>query len=184
MITTIFDTETTGLIKPTMNRIEDQPYITEIYCLKVDQAPDGNFTIMDEFESFFKVPHPLSMEITKITGITDAMLETAPTFANAYEELAEFFTGVDRMVAHNMAFDRSMLANELVRIDKVIKFPWARDQLCTVEKTMNIEQRRMSLTNLHKHLFGHEFPNAHRAKSDVLPLYECYKELCKRGYIK
>lgn len=182
MIVTIFDTETTGLIKPGANKIDLQPEITEIYCLKVLQE-GNNFEVLGEFDTMFRTSTPLSEEITRITGITNEMLDGKPRFVEKYEELAEFFTGVDRVVAHNLAFDRSMLANELVRIDKVIKFPWPRDHVCTVERSMYMEQRRISLTNLHIELFGEEFPNAHRAKNDVLPLYRCYKELVRRGKI-
>lgn len=182
MIVTIFDTETTGLIKPKASDIKEQPYITEIYCLKVKQ--EGNdFEVIGEFESLIKPPVPLSEEITRITGLTDHDLKDSPSFAKIAKELAEFHTGVDRMVAHNLAFDRSMLANELVRCGKVLNFPWPVQHVCTVEKTMHIEQRRLSLTKLHQELFGEDFPDAHRAKNDVLPLYRCYKELVKRGAI-
>lgn len=179
MITIVFDTETTGLIKPQEVDIKKQPYITEIYCAKLD----GDFNIIGEFESLIKVPVPLSPEITRITGLTDEMLADQPSFLQLYPKLAEFFTGVDCLVAHNLAFDRSMLANDLNRIGKVIQFPWPRIQICTVEKTLHIEQRRMNLTKLHEHLFGCGFPDAHRAKNDVLPLVRCFKELNERGII-
>jgi len=179
MITIIFDTETTGLIKPSANKIEDQPYITEIYCYKMEE---GNGMI-DSFESMFCPLVPISAEITKITGITQQMCDQAPPFVKKWEELAEFFTGADRMVAHNLAFDRSMLANELVRIGKVLNFPWPRQHICTVEKSMKYEQRRLNLTRLHEYLFAKGFPNAHRAKNDVLPLVDCYNEMIRRGDI-
>lgn len=179
----LFDTETTGLTKPGASDVEEQPYITEIFCLKVEQ--DGkDFEVIDEFESLFKVPVPLDATITKITGLTDADLVNQPTFEQSFQTLASFFTGVDAMVAHNLAFDRTMLANEIVRIKRLLNFPWPREHICTVEKTINIEQRRLSLTKLHDHLFDEEFPNAHRAKNDVMPMYRCYKELVKRGIIK
>jgi len=178
----LFDTETTGLIKPKANKVTDQPYITDLYMLKVEHI--GNeIKVIGEFETLLKPPVPLSAEITKITGLTDDMLKDSPQFFEVYEEIAEFMTGVDRLVAHNLAFDRSMLANELVRCDKVIKFPWPRDHLCTVEKTLHIEQRRMSLTRLHEYFFGKDFDGAHRAKTDVKAMFRCYKEMAKQGMI-
>lgn len=187
MIVTIFDTETTGLIKPKAADMIQQPHITEIYCLKVRQEfVDGEwqFDLLNDFDQLLKVPVPLSDVITRITGLTDNMLADKPTFKEIYPSLAEFMTGTDRLVAHNLAFDSSMLANELVRINKVIKFPWPRDYCCTVEKSLFIEQRRMSLTKLHEHLFGEGFADAHRAKNDVLPLYRCYKKMVEEGMIK
>ncbi len=182
MITVIFDTETTGLINPAAGDIDQQPYITEIYCLKVEQC--GNeFVTLNDFEQLINVPVPLSEAITKITGLTDEDLEGKPIFADIYKSLAEFMTGVDRLVAHNLPFDSSMLANELVRINKVIKFPWPRDHCCTVEKSLHIEQRRMSLTRLYSYFFGRDFPDKHRAKNDVMPLYKCYKRMVEEGMI-
>ena len=171
--TVAFDTETTGLIKPNETDIKKQPYITEIFCAKLNEEGE----IIEEFDQLVKVPVNLSPEITRITGITDDMLSNMPTFAEIAPDLAKFFTGVDIIVAHNLAFDRSMLANELLRCNSLLKFPWPRHHICTVEKTMHIEQRRLNLTALHTHLFGEAFDNAHRAKNDVLPLVRCYNEL-------
>ena len=181
MIEVIFDTETTGLIKPGANDISKQPYITEIYCYKQHRLADGEVVQMMPFESMLCPAIPITAEITKITGITQQMCDSAPSFIEVWEELAEFMTGVDRIVAHNLAFDRSMLANELVRIGKVLNFPWPRQHVCTVEKSMKYEQRRLSLTRLHEYLFATDFPNAHRAKNDVLPLVRCYNKMIEKG---
>ena len=182
MITILFDTETTGLLKPEANDMGKQPYITDIFCLKVQHDING-IEILEQFESLVKPPIPLSAEITKITGLTDADLADQPTFYQIWEELAEFFTGVDRLVAHNLAFDRSMLANELHRSGKVINFPWPREHICTVEKTMQFEQRRLSLQKLHNYLFKRDFKDAHRARPDVMAMFDCYSELLDRGVI-
>lgn len=183
MIAVIFDTETTGLIKPGASKIEEQPYITDLYMLKVEHMDDGSIVKIDDYESLLKVPIPLSSEITRITGLTDESLANSPTFSAECSRIAKFMTGVDRLVAHNLAFDRSMLANELVRINRVLKFPWPREHVCTVEKSIYIEQRRMSLTRLHEHFFGKGFDDAHRAKTDVNALFKCYVEMCKQGMI-
>lgn len=186
MITVIFDTETTGLLKPKASPLSAQPEIIEIYCMKIKEDVVDGKRVMDfigEIDTFVKPMHPPSAEITKITGITDSMLDGAPTFAKLYPALSEFFFGVHRVVAHNLAFDRGMLVNELTRLDKQFKFPWPPSHLCTVEKSMKYEQRRMNLTRLHEHLFGQGFPGAHRAKNDVLPLFRCYQEMVKRGDI-
>lgn len=180
MSTIIFDTETTGLLKPDTVDVAEQPYIIEIFCLKIDK----DLEIVDSYESFIAPPIKLPEKITQITGITDDMLKGQKNFSELYNELSEFFLGVDTMVAHNLAFDRGMIVNELFRINRVLQFPWPMKHICTVEKTMHLEQRRMNLTRLHEHLFNKGFPNAHRAKNDVMPLYDCYKELVKTGVIK
>lgn len=174
----IFDTETTGLIKPNVMGIENQPYITEIYLVKVDE----DFNLIDEFGTYIKPPIPIPEFLQKKIGITDAMVAKAPTFAEVYDKLADFFLGAEELVAHNLAFDRSMLANELVRIEKVLKFPWPKKHTCTVEKSLSIQQRRITLTNLHKEAFGKEFADAHSAKADVYALTRCFHWLHENGY--
>jgi DNA polymerase III epsilon subunit-like protein len=181
--TIVFDTETTGLIKPGAVDIDQQPYIIDIFCLKVKHNGPKELEVIDTFESLVKPPVPITAEINRITGIYDKDVENAPVFIEIQGALANFFLGTTRIVAHNLAFDRGMLTNELFRCDKVLKFPWPIEHICSVEKTMYIEQRRMNLQRLHQELFGEGFADAHRAKPDVMALYRCYEELVKRGII-
>lgn len=182
MIEIIFDTETTGLIKPDAVGLEKQPSIIEIYCYKQERV-DNESNFIEDFESFIKPPAPITEEITKITGINNQMVQHAPEFNQISEEIAEFFLGAERLVAHNLAFDLSMLANELLRCDRILQFPWPMSHVCTVQKSMHYQQRRLSLTRLHEHLFDCDFPNAHRAKNDVEPLVRCYNEMVSKGDI-
>lgn len=168
--TILFDTETTGLLKPSANSLDEQPYIIEIACVKIDE----DFQRLDQYESFIKPPIPVSEEITRITGITQHQVNSAPTFDEVWRQLADFFVGVDTLVAHNLPFDRSMLANELLRIDRVLNFPWPPEHRCTVEMSLGIEQRRLNLAALHTHATGSKHDNAHRAMGDVYALVRCY----------
>ena len=178
----IFDTETTGLIKPDANNLKDQPYITEFYGVKYVEGID--IQQMDVLHLMIKPPVPLSAEITRITGITNDYIKDCPSFAEVYGSLVEFFIGAHTMVAHNLAFDRSMVANELLRIDKVLNFPWPHKHICTVEKSMYLEQRRLNLTKLNEYATGRaEIPGAHRAGNDVAALVACYAWLDKQGKI-
>lgn len=181
--TIVFDTETTGLLKPEIVDLDQQPYIIEIFCTKFQQKGDE----IDKptfFETLILPPIKLEPIITKITSITDEMLADRPNFEYVYPELAKFFTGVDRVVAHNLAFDRGMLVNELKRLEREFQFPWPRQQVCTVEYSKYIQNRRLSLSKLHMHAFGETFSDAHRAKSDVLALVRCYHWLVQQGRIK
>ena len=180
MGTIILDTETTGLIKPDANSLEAQPEIIEFFGVK--WIPGLDFQQMDKLHLMFKPQRPISAEINRITGITNEHVASCGTFAESYDEIVAFFMGVDTMVAHNLAFDRSMLANELLRIDKVLNFPWPPEHICTVEKSMHIEQRRLNLTRLHQYATGlAEIPGAHRAGNDVQALVTCYQWLLKEG---
>ena len=174
----IFDTETTGLIKPDVIHLKEQPRIIELYCMKILHKSDGTLEVLDELETLFSIPEQLPTIITKITGITEAMLDGQPTFAQKFNEIAEFHIGIKRWIAHNLAFDSCMMANEVSRLGKVLHFPFPPDHFCTVQKTLHIEQRRMTLASLYKELFGTGFI-AHRAKNDVEALFRCYKEILK-----
>ena len=160
------DTETTGLLKPEANDLNMQPYITELYLVKL-KLVENEFVFVDEFSSFFKPPMPLDPIITKITGITDEMLADAPTFANKYIELCHFFMGEDTFVAHNAAFDVGMIWTELARLQCEIKFPWPYRHLCTVELSLGIEHHRLKLKDLYFKATGLPHTGAHRAKGDV-----------------
>lgn len=172
----LFDTETTGLLKTDVNELEEQPYIIEFYACKIDD----DFNLIDEYETFIKPPVPVTDNITKITGITQKDVDNAPTFIEVYPDIAEFFVGVNEMIAHNLSFDKNMIANELLRINKLINFPWPIKHTCTVEQSMGVEQRRLTLTRLHEYATGKPLQNAHRAKDDVFGLVRCYHWLMEQ----
>ncbi len=178
-----FDTETTGLIKPNVVELDKQPEIIELYMTKQIQRSDGVIELIDEINTFLSPKGPISEEITRITGITPLMVKGAPTFGDIFPRLQEFHVGVDAWVAHNNSFDTAMMANEISRIGKIVHFPFPPRKICTVQSSMAIEQRRLTLTNLHKELFGVPFEGAHRAKDDVLATMRCFWELVKRGMI-
>jgi len=171
----IFDTETTGLLKPRAAGLESQPYITEIYIVQVDE------NILKEVDSYIKIPVPVPDFITKITGIKDSDLVSAPTFEELLPSLIDIFKDSTEMVAHNLSFDKAMLGNQVLRCG-IKEFPFPEIETCTVIKSMPLEQRRINLTKLHEILFGKGFKDAHRAKSDVHALVRCYHEMRERGY--
>lgn len=177
MSTILFDTETTGLLKPSINKLDAQPYIVEFYAVKVDDE----FNIIGEFETYIKPPIPIPKETSDIHGIDDKKVSNAPSFSDIAIDLSNFFLGVDTLVAHNLPYDRSMLANELHRLDKVLNFPWPINHICTVEKSMYIQQRRMNLGDLHEFCTGKKHENAHTAKADVFALVRCYHWLLENA---
>lgn len=174
-----FDTETTDLDKPDACDLILQPHITEIYCVKFDKK----FNVIDEFGTLFNVPVKLDDHITKITGITDEMLEDQPKFFQKYKELAKFFTGVDCAVGHNITFDMNMLRYEVKRIGKDFYFPWPRQRLCTVEASYPIMNKRLKLGLLYEMATGKVLKGSHRSKADVIGTMECMKWLKKENLI-
>ncbi len=179
-----FDTETTGLIKPDVVELEKQPEIIELYMVKQIRRADGVVETLDEIDTFLTPKGVISDEITRITGITPLMVKGAPTFGEVFPRIQQFHVGAHAWVAHNCAFDTAMMANEISRIGKIVHMPFPPRKICTVQSSMAIEQRRLTLSNLYKELFGEPFEGAHRAKVDVTAMMRCFWELVKRGMIK
>ncbi len=176
----ITDTETTGLLKPIPTKIEKQPFITEIYAVRI--SPD--FKFVSEVDTLIKPPIPISEEITKITGISDDTVKDAPSFFQVYDELYNLFEGCRYLVGQNIEFDVGMIYHELFRHNFERKFPWPKHHICTIESSYHYKNKRLKLADLHEVLFKKGFKDAHRAKSDVMATLRCFIEMHKRGDIK
>lgn len=173
------DSETTGLLKPDAITKNLQPFITEIYVIKLTD----DLEVVDELETFIKPPIPIEEHITHITGITDETVANAPSFISIYPQLVELFLGERVIVGHNISFDLGVIYCELSRCDKEFHFPWPQEWICTVEKSFPIENRRLTLTKLHEHATGVPHEEAHRAKADVMALIRCYVWLQEQGLV-
>ncbi len=173
------DTETTGLLKAEAADLSLQPHITEIYAVRLDD----DYKFISELETFVKPPIPIPEEITKITGITDAMIADAPSFIRVYDDLVSLFLGEAEVIGHNIPFDMGMLYCELARTNLEYHFPWPKTWTCTVEKSMSIENKRLRLVYLHELATGSPHENAHRAKNDVMAVVRCHIWLRKKGLV-
>src|SRR6266550_9541323 len=74
--------------------------ITEIGAVLV-----GGGELHDELESLVRVERPLSRGIERFTGITQAMVDTAPPPEEVLPRVAEMVEG-RVLVAHSASFDR------------------------------------------------------------------------------
>lgn len=167
----ILDTETTGLPYHRLAPLKQQPRIIEFAAILTD-----GITIFDQIE--FKCNPGMEIEaiITKITGLTNADLREMPDFSRYIPDLKEFLSQADAAVAHNMSFDKSMVAYDLARrgleLDDV---DWPPLSLCTVEETMPLHGKRMKLEQLYELHFGAK-TQKHRALDDVIDLHKvCQK---------
>lgn len=98
----VIDIETTGL-SPQWDEI------IEIAALKV-----VNGEIVDNYQSLLKPSYPIDSFISSLTGITNEMLESAPTFDDVHESFIEFI-GNNILVGHNVNFDINFLYDEYER---------------------------------------------------------------------
>lgn len=169
----IFDTETTGLLMPSVTDLVGQPSIIDIACIKVDDE-DGR--VLGTFQRLINPGCSLSPEITKITGYTDDDLKGAPTFAQIKPALAEFFLGQRKLLAHNLTFDLSMLRMDLERLGAVTAFPWPPVQVCTVQLYVEEFGKRPKLTQLYEAKLGRKLAQKHTAMADAEALLEIVQQ--------
>jgi len=170
---TIFDLETTGLVKAKGSDQITQPYITEFFALKIN-TKDGS---KQEFETYIKPPIPIPKFLEKQIGITNQMVANAPTFLDVYKMITKAFFCSHTMVAHNLPFDLEVLRLELARIKKEHQFPYPPIHFCTVEQSMHIKGHRLKNSELYEIATGKKLVDAHKARNDVMATYESYKWL-------
>jgi DNA polymerase-3 subunit epsilon len=110
----VVDVETTG-------GHGEQHRITEIAAVKLR---DG--VIVDRYQSLINPQRAIPPGITRLTGISDAMVADAPVFAGIAGAFDEFI-GEAIFVAHNVNFDYGFVSREYARLGQRFRRP----KLCT-----------------------------------------------------
>lgn len=146
----VLDIETTGLNA-------DKDKITEIGAVKI-----VNGKITERFSSFVNPQIPIPSFITKLTGITNDMVEDAPAIEPVLLELLEFINGAV-VVAHNAPFDLGFLRHYAKLMGEHISNP-VIDTL-TLCRRMFPQLERYKLNIVANHL-GIKLENHHRAVDD------------------
>ena len=154
------DTETNG-------RGGELCELTEVGAVLV-----GGGELHETWESLVRTVRPLSRGIERFTGITQAMVETAPQAVDALPELARLLEG-RAMVAHSASFDRRVLRQAFERAE--VSWP-APPTICTLALARRfaplVRQRRLALL---AEALGVEVEATHRALPDALT---CARILC------
>ena len=153
-----FDTETTGF--------HNSDRIIEIGAAGFKY--DGCDLEYIEFDQFIDPERSIPEEITKITGITDDMVNHAKCDIEVYPQFAEFIKDATMLVGHNVQFDRRMLFNNFARVGLSLD-NFDERLLCTLVKAKRIglSLPDLKLSTLAEH-FGYTNEHAHRAKDDAL----------------
>lgn len=153
---TIVDVETTGG-SPLFNRI------IEIGLLRVE-----NGQVVDEYQTLVNPMMVIPEYITKMTGIDDAQVEDAPSFAEIAGDIYDKFTD-SIFVAHNAQFDYGFLKAEFRRQGLNLLSP----QLCTVKlsRALYKEHKHHNLSAIIER-FGFQCQNRHRAFDDAHVLWQ------------
>ena len=102
--------------------------ITEIGIVRVDAVPDEGVPRVTEWSSLVNPGTDIPAAIVALTGITDAMIAEAPTFASLSREITALLDGC-LFVAHNARFDYGFLKHEFARLER----SFTARVLCTVK---------------------------------------------------
>ncbi len=158
---TIVDVETTGG-SPYWNRV------IEIGILRVERGE-----IVAKYQTLLNPERELPEFITKLTGITDSDLITAPKFEDVKDEILELFED-SIFVAHNVGFDYEFIRQEFRRAG----YGFNAEQLCTVRLSRALFPKEKH-HNLGAIIERFEFSpkNRHRAFDDAQVLWDFMQSL-------
>ncbi|HKQ26799.1 MAG TPA: exonuclease domain-containing protein [Burkholderiales bacterium] len=137
--------------------------ITEIGLVEVDCGHHAG-----EWSSLVNPEMSIPLSIQTLTGITDAMVANAPTFADLAKSLHDRLEG-KVLVAHNARFDYGFLRNEFRRLG----LRYRPNVLCTVKLSRRLypQHRRHNLDSLiERH--GLSCDSRHRALADARVLWD------------
>ena len=150
----VVDVETTGSSPRTGDRV------TEVAAVVVE---DGR--IEPAFQSLVNPGRPIPAFITGLTGISDAMVADAPSFADIADALAQTLSA-RTFVAHNAPFDWGFLSMEFARADRPAAL--SGSPLCTVRLARRLLAHlpRRNLDSVAWH-YGIEIESRHRALGDA-----------------
>lgn len=153
----VVDVETTG----------GQPWgsdrVTEVAAVTVD----GD-RVDVAFSSLINPGRPIPWHITRLTGISDAMVREAPRFEDIAGEFAAHLVG-RVFVAHNASFDFGFLDAEFSRLAPTPLGSLVMGQLCTVRLARrllaHLPRRNLDAVSAH---YGVNISDRHRASGDAL----------------
>jgi DNA polymerase-3 subunit epsilon len=152
----LVDIETTGGKRQTDD-------ITEIALIHICQGEE-----VGRYQTFIKPRRSIPPWITRLTGITNAMVADAPHFEDIAEELAGWLHN-RVFVAHNARFDYGFIQAAFERIGWSFKAP----VICTVKlsRALYPQYKRHGLDQIIER-FGFECENRHRAMDDADMLWQ------------
>ena len=147
-------------------------HITEI-CILIH---DG-LSVVEKFSTLINPQCYISPTFVRISGITNEMVEDAPTFAQVARKIWDMTEG-KIFVAHNVSFDYSFIDSQL----KSAGFILSSKKLCTVRLSRKVFPglESYSLGKLCRSL-NIEIEDRHRAYGDAKATTILFEKLLKAG---
>ena len=185
----IFDTETTGLPKSWTAPISDVENWPR--CVQIAWQLHDDMGRLSERQDFLITPegYDIPFESQQIHGISTALAEAQGVPIS--EALNAFISALSRtsfVVGHNVGFDCNIIGAELHRLqidNPLLRLPvldTCTEQtatLCQIPGGRGGRFKLPTLTELHAHLFGSPFEEAHNATADVAATTRCFLELVR-----
>jgi DNA polymerase-3 subunit alpha len=191
MINDLFlDIETTGKVpKEAIDRRKDFGLYPHIVSIAWDfKGKTKDFLVHQEGRA-------IPADATKVHGITTKMgndPELTEPLSFVLDQLMCDAKEAANIIGHNIYFDTDIIKACAMRLwgvnhtkSKQMDEVLSKDKrICTMRGSMKLFKNKWpKLQELHKHLFGKEFANAHGAKPDMLAAKACYIELKRRKVI-
>ena len=184
----IFDTETTGLpndFKAPITDTDNWPRVIQLAW----QLHDNTGKLI-EHKDFLIKPDGFNIPIASedIHGIsTELALEQGESISNVIKSFSETLSKAQFIVGQNV-LDINVLGSEFIRLKKdspLISYPVLDTctektaQLCKIPGGRGGKFKKPTLSELHHHLFGKKFNEAHNATADVEATTRCFLELIR-----
>mgnify|MGYP000333144675 FL=1 len=140
--------------------------LTEIGAVKMQAGQ-----IIGEWQSLLNPERSIPANITRLTGITQEMVSSAPLFHEVADSFSEFM-GEAIFAAHNVNFDYGFISSEFRRLDRRFRHP----KICTCASMRKLYPgyRSYSLKNLCRE-FEIDLTSHHRALCDAKAAAELLK---------
>jgi DNA polymerase-3 subunit alpha len=203
-----FDTETNGLPKSwhaSPYRTDNWPRILTLAWQLWEHSATADPVLAALGDYLIAPPADIvwDAEAEKIHGISlDHARRTGRPAAEVFPEFVNIVRRADLIVAHNMAFDKTVLICELIRLSPSQSMDWwPRFEYCTCEGTKTLcalppapgkkpprpsdPYKKPKLVELYRHLFpdrAADFP-FHSAAGDTECLTQCFLELARRRLV-
>lgn len=185
-----FDTETNGL--PENNNASPYKYDSWPRIVQIGFVITNRYYEILEKEEYLIKPEgfTITRSAESIHGISNelAMNKGLP-LKNVLDILINHIKSCEYIVAHNLAFDKNVLAAEFIR-NGYTNLLENKIEVCTMLSTINycsekdeLNPKYPSLEELHLKLFGKTLDSKHTALSDTLTLLKCFRELKFRDLI-
>ena len=189
-----FDTECNGLprnYKASATDTNNWPHLIQLAWIITNKQ---GVILKRQNHLIYPQGFTIDSEVATLTGInTHRAQREGIRLEDALSEFMADLDRVEKIIGHNIDFDRHIVGCELYRTGGAHNTLMNKPKCCTMQASSEFcaipsnspysDYKWPKLEELYRKLFGKMFDNAHDALSDVTATKECYFELKKRNII-